>query len=750
MGERSSHAIALLTADEWWLDRQVLKTTDNDIPEGKIISRIVGGKDALNLSLEKLKKFEFTGYLRSVLEHDDFTSVGYFFVKDGSLIMALHGNKIKGKFTPVRFGEEAQKLTWVDSYDTECEIEVHGRVEIDDVVNRYPNAKVKSVPKISIKKKRLTKFSLAWGAEKGEGIENEFPEELPGKLEQWRSQGFIVKSLEDLPKDDVAEMERQFAQFEDNVNRVEFLKNELESLDLSGHEAELDRIKALLKNPTKVTAIEAAVQDLRLIARSKETEEEEIEDMELGPAMSSYGSIIPQEQEDDGQCNVCGAEMRGKTECPTCGAKESETTKQRIRTVTEPTKEGDLIAGFTFDSFVVGESNRFSQAAATAVSKVQSSAYNPLLICSGAGLGKTHLLNAIGNFVARNSTNKKVLYISTEAFINEFIEATKANKMAAFRKKYRNLDFLLLDDVHFIAEQEAVQDELFHTFNALYKKGKQIVMTSDRQIKDVPGIKDRLVSRFEAGLVTDIQSPAFETRVAILRKKVERYGIVIDDDVLVLIARNYAKNIRKLEGALNKVMAYSELMKVPPTPESAKEALKEEPPDAPEEPQPIPTVPIEPGFEILKIGHSYLIEEEKPVKCFELFVNNLNMGMKGLGLIRLNPKRVREDFDVGDATMLWLTDREGDSEARILPVLERIIYKIENFLNMPGKSILLIDGLDYLISNNSFDAVLSFLRRLIDEVSESDCVFIMSLTPETIDEQGLKILEREMEIISFM
>jgi hypothetical protein len=138
------------------------------------------------------------------------------------------------------------------------------------------------------------------------------------------------------------------------------------------------------------------------------------------------------------------------------------------------------------------------------------------------------------------------------------------------------------------------------------------------------------------------------------------------------------------------------------------------------------------------------------VKCFEYFVDNLNLGMRGLALTRVNPKRIREQYDVGDSVVLWLTDREGDQGDRIPPVLERIIYKIEDFLNTPGKSILLIDGLDYLVSNNNFDSVLRFLRRLIDEVSESDAIFITSITPETMNEQGLKILEREMEIISSM
>jgi archaellum biogenesis ATPase FlaH len=348
-----------------------------------------------------------------------------------------------------------------------------------------------------------------------------------------------------------------------------------------------------------------------------------------------------------------------------------------------------------------------------------------------------------------------VLYVSAEKFINEFIDAIKGNKKKQFRKKYRDLDFLLLDDVHFIAGQEAVQDEFFHTFNALYKDGKQIVMTCDRPIREVSGMKERLVSRFDAGLATEMLPPDIETRQAILKKKAEAKKIVMGDDVVYYIAKRYVRNIRMLEGALKTLAAYSELMKVPITMDTAKSALKDELPDenVPEEEEVKVTAeiaPIHTRDESLKISHSYLIEEERPVKCFEYFVDNLNVGLKGLALTRINPKRVREQFDIGDASVLWLTDKEGDSDNRVMPVLERIIYRIEDFLNSPGKSVLLIDGLDYLISNNNFDAVLRFLRRLIDEVSESEAIFITSVTPETIDEQGLKILEREMEIVSFL
>jgi len=764
----------------------VLHIASDGIPEGKVLSTIHGSPKALELSIEKLKKFGFSGYMLTKRKRDNYTSEGYLVIRDGVLVAAIYGRQTEGRFVPTKLGEEGLKLAWGDTYEPEALLEVHGRLDISDILQKYPGSNVVKAEKKMVK--RRTRFSLAWGEEEEQAPTADIagaPEELRKKLGEWRSRGYIVKPLEEELQKNPTDATLAFNQFGANLERVEFLKKEMETLDCKMFSTDVERIRAMLKNPSKITAIEAAIQGLKLkveLEKVKKREDklaqylaEDTETPEKGispsavqasqepvtvsePAMpeedaeeklGGQGDIFPPEKMPDDKCTVCGAALYGKMECPTCGADNSP-----LGDAPRPIGESNLIPDFTFDNFVVGESNRFSQSAATAVAKPGTSQYNPLFICSGTGLGKTHLLHAIGNYVSENYSNKRVLYVSAEKFINEFIDAIKGNKKKQFRKKYRDLDFLLLDDVHFIAGQEAVQDEFFHMFNALYKEGKQIVMTCDRPIREVSGMKERLVSRFDAGLATEMLPPDIETRQAILKKKAESKKIVLGDDVVYYIAKRYVRNIRMLEGALKTLAAYSELMKVPITTETAKLALKDELPEdnVPEEEVKVTTeiAPIHRREESLKISHSYLIEEERPVKCFEYFVDNLNVGMKGLALTRINPKRVREQFDVGEASVLWLTDKEGDSDNRVMPVLERIIYRIEDFLNSQGKTILLIDGLDYLISNNNFDAVLRFLRRLIDEVSESDAIFITSVTPETIDEQGLKILEREMEIVSFL
>ncbi|WP_277883711.1 chromosomal replication initiator protein DnaA [Paenibacillus sp. N3/727] len=230
---------------------------------------------------------------------------------------------------------------------------------------------------------------------------------------------------------------------------------------------------------------------------------------------------------------------------------------------------------YTFDTFVIGSGNRFAHAASLAVAEAPAKAYNPLFLYGGVGLGKTHLMHAIGHYILEHNPSSKVVYISSEKFTNEFINSIRDNRAESFRNKYRNVDILLIDDIQFLAGKESTQEEFFHTFNALHEERKQIIISSDRPPKEIPTLEERLRSRFEWGLITDIQPPDLETRIAILRKKARAENLDIPNEAMMYIANQIDTNIRELEGALIRVVAYSSLTNQDVTTHLAAEALKD-------------------------------------------------------------------------------------------------------------------------------------------------------------------------------
>ena len=234
-----------------------------------------------------------------------------------------------------------------------------------------------------------------------------------------------------------------------------------------------------------------------------------------------------------------------------------------------------LNSKYTFETFVVGNNNRFAHAAAIAVGDQPGEAYNPLFLYGGVGLGKTHLMQAIGNRILKNNRSAKILYVTSEKFTNQLINDIKDNKNEIFRNKYRTIDVLLIDDIQFIAGKERVQEEFFHTFNALYEDKKQIIISSDKPPRDIPFLEDRLKSRFEWGLLADIGCPDYETRLAILRKKAQEEKIVVDDNILANIANKIDSNIRELEGVFNKIIARASLTHSPITIELTENTINE-------------------------------------------------------------------------------------------------------------------------------------------------------------------------------
>ena len=275
---------------------------------------------------------------------------------------------------------------------------------------------------------------------------------------------------------------------------------------------------------------------------------------------------------------VTGAKLQVKFIIPDDQVDNIKSDKNNLADMMKPKNSiaNVLNPKYTFDTFVVGAANRFAHAASLAVAEAPAKSYNPLFIYGGVGLGKTHLMHAIGHYVLEHHPDKNVMYLSSEKFTNEFINSIMENKAENFRNKYRNVDILLVDDIQFLAGKEQTQEEFFHTFNTLHEENKQIIISSDRPPKEIPTLEDRLRSRFEWGLITDISPPDLETRIAILTKKAKAEGLTdISNEVMHYIANQIDTNIRELEGALVRVVAYSSLVNEDINTELATEALKD-------------------------------------------------------------------------------------------------------------------------------------------------------------------------------
>jgi chromosomal replication initiator protein DnaA len=678
------------------------------LPEGKIVRTIEGGPGSLKKLLLDLKKFYFDGYVSTNLRKAKSKMQGYILLRGGKPTNFLH---IEGKEDT--HGEESLKKIWADSYRKECNIGLHAKVDLDDL-------------------EKLME----------EGIQEEDPrvQELQEKLEAWKKTDYAVGDLETYLDGDMDAAMEKFTDFEKRIVGLEEIRKRVENIETEKFKMDVEELQSRLNDPA---SLREALTDLKILEERVAMEMERPEAEASTEGIEVAESEVDSEIAEDADSSDDIYEMILK--------KQGETGELKGEMLGEEEMERDertnLISHFVFDGFVVGPSNRFAYAACLAVARTPYKAYNPLFVTSGPGLGKTHLISAIGNFIAEKDKKSNVLYLTTERFSNEYRQAVKDGTLSQFRKRYRNVDVFLLDDAQFLEEREDVQEELFHTFNALYESNKQIALTSDRPPKEIPNLQDRLVSRFEAGLIADIQPPEMRTRIAILRRKAREMGVDVSGDVLSLIATLVTDNIRELEGALNRVMAFSSLMDISITESMARDVLKEL---ISEEDQVKWEAKVEETVHDLREGRTYLVEEERPQNCFKLLQGSLKGSKTGLVITRTNPNRAREKYSIMKGRIIWLTDRDSTTEETLPPVLERLVYVIEEFIEQQKVGTILLDGLEYLISNNSFESVLRFLRQLIDEVSESKCILLISTSPKTLKERELKILERETETISFL
>jgi chromosomal replication initiator protein DnaA len=712
--------------------------TDLRIPEGIVVRTAKGGPDSLKGILADLKQYSFTGYVRVTLEKEIMSSIGYLVVEQGTPVMAVYEFE-KSKPRELRriyTGEKSLRFILEDSQDKGSNIELHSRVPTEEFERRFPEARISESPTAAKPAKEEAEEEAP--AEERIDAQREI-------IELWRRKGFKVDTLEEALKSGPAALSKELSAFEQDAQRLKQFEVILNNFPVMGHEKEIEEIRAKLDDRSRIAEIESDVEFLqekikRKIQKRKEEEESIRREMEKKKreekAADVYDLILryqtQPEEAVEKKCPRCGGPVDENGRCPKCSAEKAEAPA--------PTFVKALPEEMSFDNFVVGPASKFPVAAAMAVAEAPSKAYNPLLIFGGSGLGKTHLLSAIGHQIKSKMRNIRLAYVPADRFVEAISQAQDEQLRMKIREDLKQVDVLLFDDMQFLAASEEAQLAMAQVIDYLIDSKKQVVFASDRLPAQIPGFSERLNSRIMMGLTTDLQPPDMDTRVKILKVKAQQKNLKLSDEIVNYIAERVTTNVRELESALTKIVAFSSIMKLDVDLNLVSDILK-------------PLAPVqETRKEIMKEvkaspGHCYLVEEERPMYSNVLLSRKMDEGYAGLVITRMNPKRIRDEFKVAPE-ILWLTDKESTQEKTVPPSLEMLIHTIQEFMAAEEKGIIVLDGIQYLTSSTNFEAVLRFLRSLIDEISESNCILAISLSPETLKPQEVSILEREMEVLN--
>lgn len=423
-----------------------------------------------------------------------------------------------------------------------------------------------------------------------------------------------------------------------------------------------------------------------------------------------------------GTCEVCGGPVDLLGYCPHCTA---DTDQEEVRIPRMDPR-------FTFDTFVVTTGSRFAEAAARAVAADPGYLYNPFFIHGRTGLGKTHLLQAIGHFLKGIDHELNVTYLPLESLDEEYLVSV-GKRWEGARQELEQSGLLLIDDLQYLSGKDRAQEELLKIINKLVPAGIQIVITADRAPREIPSLLERLTSRVESGLVVDLGPLDQNGRLEVLRRLANEGGLNIPDEVMAFVAERCPDNVRQLEGGMNRVLAFASLMRSDITLDIAREVLGDS--------KAVQKV----KRKDLALHRSYVVEESRPELAYELLISKLDQGFRGLVFSRSNPNSIREKLLGRKAEVYWLTEHESKKGRTIPPSLEKIILLSEEHMRIDGPCIVLLDDLHYLISNATFDGVVRFLRSMVDTVSERQAVFVVSISPDSLKVQERSIIERELE-----
>lgn len=715
------------------------------IPEGIVVRTARGGPNVLSGILADLKQYTFTGYVRVALKKESMSSTGYLVIDQGIPTMSIYQfeKKEPREIKRIYAGDKSMRFILEDSQDRHAIIEIHSRVPKEEFDRRFPDAKLLEADSIELKEHLRPAKALATEAKEERRpakIEAELVEEKDPLLEEileLRRQGYVVDDLERLFRQNRAAAKKELSVYRERITELKKLEKQLDSLPQVGFESEIQTLKLRLNNPSDSDSIKADLsslkekikQQIEQIKIAEKTIEEDLKKKQREARAADIYDLILQYQrgqipkQEAPTCEKCGSLLEKDGACPKCRGEEYS-----LLILTE---------GMGFQSFVVGKNNKFAYAAAVAVAHAPDKAYNPLFLYGKSGLGKTHLLNAIARQIASKTAKEEIVLLPAEKFAEEVELAIRKNDVHGLRSRIRKKRLFMIDDFQFLVDKQAAQEELLYLIEETLRNGGQVVVASDRLPKEIPRLSEHLAAKILGGMIADIQPPDKQTRMEILKRKAKEIGKDIPLAVLEYISDRIESNVRELEAALNRLIAFATVMKLDIDLQLAKEVLTPT--------LGMPAMERVPEMEI-KPGHSYLVEEERPAHSNMLFAEKIKEGYRGLEITRTNPSQVRSDYGIS-GEIIWLTDKESKSERTISPSLEVIVHTIEEFLNQGGKGILLLDGLQYLISNTSFDGVLRFLRRLIDEFSESDSIMMISVSPGTLNPQEISILEREFEVL---
>ena len=718
------------------------------IPEGIVVRTAKGGSDSLKVILSDLKQYSFTGYVRVILQKEIMSSIGYLVVEQGIPVMAIYEfEKSKPReLKRIYTGEKSLRFILEDSQDKASSIELHSRVPSDEFEKRFPDARI-AEGQAAVRAMR----EIQERAEEEEPELLQREEEEPAVdgqreiIEVWRRKGFNVDTLEEALKKGPAALTKELAAFEQDSQKLKQFEVILNNFPIMGHEGEIEEIRTKLGDRTRIAEVESDIEFLqekirRKIQKRKADEESIKQEMEKKKREEKttdvYDLILryqtqPETQEEK-KCPRCDGPVDEQGRCPRCSAEE---ISARAPSFIKPLPEE-----MRFDNFVVGPGSKFPVAAAASVAEAPSKTYNPLLIFGGSGLGKTHLLSAIGHYIKDNSRKAAVAYVPADKFVEAINQSPDEQMRQRIREDLKKQDVLMVDDMQFLAASETAQLDMSQIIDHLIDTKKQVVLASDRLPAQIPNFSERLNSRIMMGLTTDLQPPDMDTRVKILKIKAAEKKLKLSDEIVAYIAERVTQNVRELESTLTKIVAFSSIMKLDVDLNLVSDILK-------------PLTPVqETRKEIMKEvkalpGHCYLVEEERPMYSNVLMSRKIGEGYSGLVITRMNPKRIRDEFKM-PPKILWLTDKESSQEKTVPPSLEMIIHVIQEFMKEEEKGMIVLDGIQYLVSSTNFDAVLRFLRSLIDEISESDAILAISMSPETMKPQEVSILEREMEVLN--